>query len=57
MLIFGHTGITLGVAVLLNGVVARGYSIRTRENELKEHLASSRQVLPAQKYPSGGRAS
>lgn len=56
MLIFGHTGITLGAALLLNGILTRSYSLSTSENEVKEHLASS-QMLPAQNSPSGGRAS
>ena len=57
MLVFGHTGITLGAAVLLKGILARSYSLRTRESEVREHSTSSPQMLPAQNYPSGGRAS
>ncbi len=57
MLIVGHMGITLGAAVLLSGVVARGYSIKTRQNGVKKYRASSRRMSPAKNYPAAGRAS
>ena len=37
MLIFGHTGVTLGVALLLNGALARSYSLPTKENKSSKH--------------------
>jgi len=35
MLIFGHTGITLAAAVLLNGTLAKRYTLPTRRDELR----------------------
>ena len=40
MLILGHAGITLGAAILLDTVVARGYSIKTRQNGAKNYPAA-----------------
>jgi len=44
MLVFGHTGVTLGVAVLLNGVLAKKYSLPTEENRSSKHPEHSVRV-------------
>ena len=56
MLIFGHTGITLGVAVLLKSTLARSYSLQPKVNKVTEHLESTPNMHSAQNEPPGGRA-
>lgn len=57
MLIFGHAGITLGAAVLLNGAFSRSHSLPTRETKVKEHLQTSSKLVPARNCASGSRTS
>ena len=54
MLLFGHTGITLGVAVLLNGVLIQS---RTRKNKMTESFQSSSETHYAQEHPPGSKLS
>jgi len=56
MLIFGHTGITLGAAVLLNGVLSKSYSLQTEGNE-RRHCQTSSKMLPDENCSPRGRAS
>ena len=44
MLILGHTGVTLGMAVLLNGALAKSYSLPTKENRSSKHPEPSARV-------------
>jgi len=37
MLVLGHTGITLGIAALLSGILSRGYASPTRMNREMPH--------------------
>ena len=46
MLIFGHTGITLGTAVLLTGFLTNLRPVRPRESEAAEHRQHSPQKAP-----------
>ncbi len=55
MLIFGHTGITLGAAVLLKNTLAIGYSLQPRVNKVVRHLESTSKMRSAQDDPSSGR--
>ncbi|MCL0057975.1 metal-dependent hydrolase [Dehalococcoidales bacterium] len=57
MLIFGHAGITLGAAILLNGAFSRSHSLPTRENKVEERLRTSSEVVPVQNCASDSRAS
>jgi len=57
MLIFGHAGITLGAAVLLNDAFSRSHSLPTSETKVKEHLQTSSECVPTQKCTPGSRAS
>lgn len=57
MLIFGHAGITLGAAVLLNAALSKGYPLTTKGNKLKGRLPPSSELVPAQNRTSGSRAS
>ena len=57
MLIFGHPGITLGAAVLLNSALTRSYSRRLRKNETGQHPQPSAEAPPAQNYSSSSSAS
>ncbi len=41
MLLFGHAGITLGTAVLLNGILTKIQTIVTKTNQLKEQPQAS----------------
>ena len=56
MLIFGHTGITLGAAVLLKSVFTRSYLLQPRVNKVLEHLDSTSKTHSAQNDPRSGRA-
>lgn len=57
MLIFGHTGITLGAAVLLDSILTKRHSFSSEEKKLKEYKAHSAEALPAQDCSSGSRTS
>ena len=57
MLIFGHTGITLGAAVLLNRSVTKSHYLRTRQHRVAERLEPSSQVFSDQSHDSSGIAS
>ena len=57
MLVFGHAGITLGAAVLLNGILIKRYSLRARENKMRQSFQPSSEIHSAQDYPSGSRLS
>ena len=57
MLIFGHTGITLGAAVLLDGILTKRHSLSTGENKSREHREHSAGALPAQDCCSASRTS
>lgn len=57
MLIFGHTGITLGAAVLLNGILIKSYGLRTWENKVRERFQPSFEIHSAQEHPSSSRLS
>lgn len=46
MLVFGHTGITLAAAVLLNGVLVKSHTLATRANQPEEQP----QPLPGKAY-------
>ena len=56
MLVFGHTGITLGAAVLLDGILTRRFSY-TRGNKLREHQEPSAEASSFQYCSSGNKAS
>lgn len=56
MLIFGHTGITLGAAVLLKSTLARNYPIQPRFNKVMECPESTSKMHSAQSDPARGRA-
>ncbi len=57
MLIFGHAGITLGAAVMLNGALSKGYSLTTRGDKVRDGLQPSPKMLPAQNRSSSGKVS
>lgn len=57
MLIFGHTGITLGAAVLLDGILTKRYSLSSEEKKLRECDEHSAGTVPTQDCSSGSRAS
>jgi len=44
MLIFGHTGLTLGAAILLTGVLTKGGSFKTSQDKTKEPGQRSNQT-------------
>lgn len=52
MLIFGHSGITLGIAVLLNSAVNKGGAPTVRENKLSKRDEHSAEVLTTRDCPS-----
>ena len=52
MLIFGHIGITLSAAVLLNGTLAKRYTLPTRRDDLVSKPASSSEKLSRQGHSS-----
>ena len=56
MLIFGHTGITLGAAVLLRSTLARSYSLQPTANKVTEWLESTSKMYSPQNDPSSSRA-
>lgn len=56
MLLFGHTGITLGAAVLLTNTLARSYPVQPRVNKVMECPESTSKMHSAQSDPSPGRA-
>ena len=56
MLILGHTGITLGVVVLLKSTLARSYSLQPRVNKVPECLEPTRKMHSVQNELSSGRA-
>lgn len=55
MLIFGHSGITLGVAVLLNEALFRSHALSTREN--RERLQVSPESVPARNCTTESKTS
>lgn len=55
MLIFGHTGITLGIAILSSRALSKSYSASTEENRGRKKLESSPELPSAQNHR--GRAS
>jgi hypothetical protein len=56
MLLFGHVGITLGTAVLLNSAIAKSYSPRTLEDKATGHpQARSRTLLAEDRSTCGWR--
>ena len=57
MLIFGHVGITLGAAVMLNGTLFKSHRLTSEENKVREHPRSSSELVPDQNCSSGSRAS
>jgi len=58
MLVFGHVGITLGAALILDGVLTKRYSLHTKENKLKEQPEKhSAGVSPTQDCSSGNKIS
>jgi len=56
MLIFGHTGITLGAAWLLKSTLARSHSLQPRVNKAMECIESTSKMHSVQDDPSGSRA-
>lgn len=56
MLILGHAGITLGVAVLLKSTLASNYSLQPRVSRVVERDESTPRMQSAQNGPSRGRA-
>lgn len=54
MLIFGHTGITLGTTVLLNETLVKRHTVLTRANELRERPKASRIIHSYQNDASRG---
>ena len=44
MLVFGHTGITLGIAVLLSGALSRSHSVHDRMDQETQHDGQSSEV-------------
>jgi len=52
MLVLGHAGITLGVAVLLNGAVTRARSAAIRESKPAGHSKHQAEVIPTKGPPS-----
>ena len=57
MLIFGHAGITLGAAVLLNAAVTRSYSRRIRQHRTVAGLGPLSEAFSDQNRNSCGKAS
>jgi membrane-bound metal-dependent hydrolase YbcI (DUF457 family) len=57
MLILGHTGITLGAAVMLNSALSKSYPLTTKQNKAKEYLQTSSELVPAQNCTSDSIAS
>jgi hypothetical protein len=53
MLLFGHTGITLAAAVLLNGTLAKSHILPTRRYELRGHPPLSSGEPSGQNRSSG----
>jgi inner membrane protein len=54
MFVFEHAGITLGVVMMLEGVLAKSDSRSTRLNELAEQPQASPRLPPSQKSSSVG---
>lgn len=54
MLIFGHTGITLAAAVLLNGTLIKRHTLTNRVVRLRGQLQASSGKLASQDSSSGG---
>lgn len=52
MLVFGHAGITLGAAVLLNGAVTKSYSFRKRQHRAVEDFEPPSQAFTGQNHDS-----
>ena len=57
MLVMGHTGITLGIAVLLSGAFSKNYSLPAETDRKTQQLGQSTGVLSSHKTPAGGRPS
>jgi len=57
MLLFGHTGITLGAWVLLNGAVTKSNSLRIRQHRTVEGLGPLTKTFSDQNRDSYGGAS
>lgn len=57
MLVLGHTGITLGIAVLLSGAFSRSYSIPGKTDGEKQHLSRLPEISSSQKSSATGRLS
>ena len=57
MLIFGHTGITLGAVVLLNNALSKSLSLCGRENKEKAYPEPSPKVPRLQNHHSSERTS
>ena len=57
MLLFGHTGITLGAAVLLNGILIKRCRLCTRKIKMTESFQASSEIHCAQEHPHGSKLS
>jgi len=57
MLVLGHTGITLGIAVLLSGAFSRSYSLTAKRNGETQHLGQLPEVSSSQNRSATGRLS
>ena len=57
MLVFGHAGITLAAAALLNGAVTKSYYLRIRQRNTVQDFEPPAQAASAQKHDSCGRVS
>ncbi len=57
MLVLGHTGITLGIAVLLSGAFSRSYSLLTETDRERPQLGQSTEVSSSQDNSAAGRLS
>lgn len=57
MLLLGHTGITLGAAVLLTGALTSNRSAQTKGDETSKPCANSSEAAPDSNCTSGERAS
>ena len=57
MLVLGHSGITLGIAVLLSGAFSRSYSLPAKTNGETQHLGQSPEVFSSQNSSATGRLS
>jgi inner membrane protein len=53
MLVFGHTGITLAAAVLLNAALPKGQSSATKPEQREEQPQASPEVPASQNHSSG----